>query len=63
MLAICWTVPVWTKLVLPYAYVAYLVVFLLDRAYRDDARCRAKYGKYWETYCYQVPFMIVPGFF
>lgn len=34
---------------------------LASAAYRDDQRCRAKYGKYWDAYCKQVPYKIVPG--
>ena len=41
---------------------ACLHAFLLAAAaYRDDQRCRAKYGKYWEQYCKEVPYKIVPG--
>lgn len=45
----------------PYFYVIYLIILLTDRAFRDDNRCRAKYGKDWDTYCAQVPSKIVPG--
>lgn len=45
----------------PYFYVIYLTILLTDRAFRDDDRCRKKYGKYWDEYCAQVPFKIVPG--
>jgi 7-dehydrocholesterol reductase len=34
---------------------------LTDRAFRDDNRCRAKYGKHWDEYCANVPYKIVPG--
>jgi 7-dehydrocholesterol reductase len=36
---------------MPYLYVVYLIILLTDRAFRDDARCSAKYGKFWEQYC------------
>jgi 7-dehydrocholesterol reductase len=45
----------------PYFYVIYLTILLTDRAFRDDDRCRRKYGAYWDEYCERVPYKIVPG--
>lgn len=45
----------------PYFYVIFLTILLTDRAFRDDSRCKAKYGKYWTEYCNEVPYKIVPG--
>jgi 7-dehydrocholesterol reductase len=50
-----------TGLIGPYFYVIYLTILLLDRAYRDDDRCRKKYGKYWLEYCRDVPYKVIPG--
>jgi 7-dehydrocholesterol reductase len=44
----------------PYFYVIYLTILLTDRAWRDDDRCRMKYGKYWDQYCDEVPYKILP---
>lgn len=33
---------------------------LQDRAFRDDERCRAKYGKYWAKYSTLVPYKMIP---
>jgi 7-dehydrocholesterol reductase len=55
-----WTVSAGWEL-LPYFYVVYLTCLLLDRAWRDDDRCRKKYGKDWDKYCSMVPYKIVPG--
>jgi 7-dehydrocholesterol reductase len=41
--------------------VVFLSILLFDRALRDDARCRRKYGASWELYCRRVPWRIVPG--
>ena len=41
-------------------YIFYLAILLTDRAYRDDARCRGKYGKFWDQYCQKVPYKIIP---
>ena len=46
--------------VLPHLYFMYLTALLLDRTYRIDARCRAKYGKQWEAYCKLVPWRLIP---
>ena len=59
--ALCWSLPAGAASAMPYLYLAFLCVLLLDRAYRDDARCAAKYGKAWERYRALVPYKIVPG--
>ena len=43
-----------------FTYFLFLVILLTHRAFRDDARCRSKYGSYWEKYCAAVPYKIVP---
>jgi delta14-sterol reductase len=47
--------------VLPYLYVSFLTVLLVHRAYRDDRRCREKYGRAWDDYCARVPYRMIPG--
>jgi 7-dehydrocholesterol reductase len=59
-LALAWTLPAGLTNALPYAYVVFLTVLLVDRAGRDDRRCRAKYGADWERYCERVPWRIIP---
>ncbi len=46
--ALLWSLPASGGSAMPYLYVAFLAVLLLDRVYRDDARCAAKYGKAWK---------------
>lgn len=46
---------------MPFLYVAYLVILLVNRSHRDDSRCAAKYGSYWNIYTKKVPYRIVPG--
>lgn len=58
--SVFWMVPA-SPYLLPYFYPVYLTILLVDRAWRDDARCAAKYGKYWEQYCARVPKKIIPG--
>ena len=59
--AFFWTLPVLFENVLPYFYVIFLTVLLVDRAFRDDKRCAAKYGSDWEAYRRAVPYRIIPG--
>jgi 7-dehydrocholesterol reductase len=56
-----WSLPALFYNFPPYFYTVYLTLLLLDRATRDDQRCRAKYQKYWEQYCRKVRYAIVPG--
>ena len=41
----------------------FLQILLFDRAFRDDARCAAKYGAHWDQYRALVPYKVVPGVF
>ena len=60
--SLCWGLPALnTALVGPYFYTIYLTILLVDRSFRDDDRCKKKYGVYWEKYCAEVPYKIVPG--
>lgn len=43
-----WTLPLW------------LMSLLVHRAWRDDQRCRAKYGPKWTDYCARARFKMVP---
>lgn len=59
--ALCWCVPAMFTALMPYLYVIFLTLLLLERAFRDDARCRQKYSMYWDQYCDRVKYLIVPG--
>jgi len=58
--SLAWSVPAFPHL-MPYFYTVYLTILLVDRAWRDDDRCREKYGRYWNDYCAIVPYKIIPG--
>lgn len=45
---------------LPYFYIAYMAILLTHRINRDHERCKVKYGKYWDQYCQQVPYKLIP---
>jgi 7-dehydrocholesterol reductase len=63
MMALCWALPAGIDAFLPYFYFVFLTILLVDRANRDDKRCREKYGATWEEYCRRVPKKIVPGIY
>ncbi len=48
---------------LPYLYVTFFVIMILHRAGRDIARCKKKYGKDWDRYCEEVPYLFIPYVF
>jgi len=55
-----WTLPALFSNFLPYFYFFFLILLLGDRAFRDDLRCKKKYGEDWEKHCEKVPYKIVP---
>lgn len=59
--AFFWCVPALFTHPIAYFYPVYLTLLLLDRAWRDDARCGDKYKASWVEYCALVPFRIIPG--
>lgn len=61
ILALAWSLPAGFNHILPYFYVIYLSILLIDRATRDDLRCHKKYGIAWEEYRRRVPWKIIPG--
>lgn len=61
--AFLWTLPNLFSRPAAYFYVVFLTLLLTDRAFRDDARCKAKYGADWDKYCQLVPYKMVPGVF
>lgn len=58
--AFFWSIPAGFHHFLPYFYVIFLTILLLERAFRDDRRCAMKYQEDWKLYCRQVPYKIIP---
>jgi len=48
---------------MPWTYQVWMTALLIDRAFRDDRRCSAKYGEAWKAYCKKVPYRIIPYVF
>lgn len=63
LLAFFWTLPAMTLNFTPYAYLSFLTVLLVHRCFRDERKCRRKYGHYWDEYCQKVRFRIIPYVF
>jgi len=52
-----------THNLLPWFYLIYMTILLTHRVFRDHVRCKEKYGKFWDEYCREVPYKIVPYIF
>ena len=48
------------RVIMAYFYAIYLTALLIHRVYRDDRRCREKYGAAWAAYCAAVPYRMIP---
>lgn len=57
---VAWTLLCGFHSLVPYAVPAWLAGLLIQRAARDDRRCRAKYGAWWEAYCRHARFRMFP---
>ncbi len=58
--AFFWSLPALFGSFLPYFYVVFLTILLIDRAFRHDNRCANRYGEQWNEYCQKVPYKIIP---
>lgn len=60
LLTLAWTLPAGATHFLPYFYVVFLTILLVDRSGRDELRCQTKYGEYWDEYRRRVKWRILP---
>lgn len=61
--AFLWEVPSLFVSFIPYIYLFFLIILLVHRSFRDEQKCREKYGKYWDEYCKVSKFRILPYVF
>ncbi|KJZ74771.1 hypothetical protein HIM_05888 [Hirsutella minnesotensis 3608] len=47
----------------PYTEAILVTATVIHRCFRDEARCRVKYGKAWDEYCQKVKWRMIPGIF
>ena len=59
----CWSAVGAPVGIAPFAYLGYIIALLVHRIYRDEDKCRVKYGKYWDEYCKKVPARLIPGLY
>lgn len=55
-----WSMPALFIHYMPYFYLTFLILLLMDRSYRQEKRCAMKYGEDWKKYCELVPFRLIP---
>ncbi|XP_038701739.1 delta(14)-sterol reductase-like [Tripterygium wilfordii] len=60
LLALSFSLPCGISSPIPYFYPIYLLILLIWRERRDEARCAQKYKEIWADYCRLVPWRIVP---
>nr|AVY91776.1 delta14-sterol reductase [Saccharum hybrid cultivar SP80-3280] len=60
LLALSFSLPCGVSSVIPYFYPTYLLILLIWRERRDEARCSQKYREIWAEYCKLVPWRILP---
>ena len=63
LLSFCWSVTGLFENVMVYTYFIWLCLLLTHRTFRDDTKCRNKYGSYWADYVKRVPYKMIPGVF
>lgn len=66
MVALSWSLPGARSGPAPwpcFIYVPFLFILLVHRIFRDEDKCRAKYGKGWDLYCGVVRYRLIPGIF
>ncbi len=57
---LAWTLPAGFDAPWPYLLPLWLISLLTHRAWRDEQRCRAKYGPLWDEYCRVAKFRMIP---
>lgn len=63
LLALTWCLPGLGYSFWPFLYVIFLTVLLVHRVFRDEEKCRDKYGPTWDKYCREVPYRMIPWVF
>lgn len=60
---LCWALVTGFVSPLPYFYPTFFFVMILHRAWRDNEKCKAKYGEDWDEYCRRCPWIFIPYVF
>jgi delta14-sterol reductase len=59
-LYLAWSLTTGFQSVVPYLLPLWLMILFPHRAWRDDQRCREKYGPLWDEYCKRATFRMIP---
>jgi len=59
-LSACWSIVGYKTGIAPFAYLFYIIALLVHRIYRDEDKCKKKYGEYWNKYCDKVKYRLIP---
>jgi len=62
-LSLSWALPAVGYGITPFAYFIFIIILLVHRTYRDEEKCKQKYGKGFDEYCKRVPYKIIPYVF
>lgn len=57
---VAWSLTTGAQSIVPYLLPLWLAVLFPHRAWRDDLRCREKYGDLWTEYCKRARFRMIP---
>jgi delta14-sterol reductase len=60
MVYFSWTICTGFESIIPYLLPLWLACLFPHRAWRDEQRCRAKYGALWDEYCRRARFRMIP---
>ena len=60
LLTLSWTIVAISLGITPFLYLIFIVILLVHRIFRDEEKCKSKYGKYWDEYCEKVPSRLIP---
>ena len=61
LMASCWGLACGFGSLLPYFYVVFFTSMITHRQWRDEIKCKAKYGDYWDIYTKRVPNVFLPS--
>ncbi len=59
----CWSAVGYQYGIIPFTYLTYIIILLIHRIYRDEKKCKDKYGKYWDQYCEKVQYRLIKNIY
>ena len=63
LLAFSWCLVGYNRGIWPFLYAIFLTILLVHRVFRDEEKCKVKYGEYWAEYCNIVKYRMLPRIF